>query len=137
RRPTGNCRRADFISRPFVRMTNTFVEPSTWSLDELLKEAKHGLVLESCTSGIEDPLGGQMQIKVKKGHRIEHGERTEIVPSMALSGRVLDVLKAIRGIGRAEQFEMDPGFCGKGHTDTLPVASGGPYLLTEAIVGPA
>jgi TldD protein len=137
RKPTGNCRRADFLSRPFVRMTNTLVEPSTWSLDELLKEAKTGVVLESCTSGIEDPLGGQMQIKVKKGHRIEKGERTAVVPSMALSGRVLDVLKAIRGIGRVENFEMDPGQCGKGHSDMLPVASGGSYLLTEAIVGPA
>jgi TldD protein len=137
RKPTGNCRRADFLSRPFVRMTNTLVEPSDWSLEELLEEAKTGVLLETCTSGIEDPLGGQMQIKVKKGHLIEKGERTSVVPSMALSGRVVDVLKAIRGVSGAKDFEVQPGMCGKGHTDLLPTGTGGAYLLSEAIVGPA
>jgi TldD protein len=137
RRPTGNCRRAEFYGRPFVRMTNTFVEPQNWSLEELVKEAKDGVLLESCTSGIEDPLGGQMQIKVKKGHRIEHGELTSVVPSMALSGRVLDVLRTIRGVGRPDVFTIQPGTCGKGHSDMLPAGTGGTYLLAEAIVGPA
>ncbi|MCI4319092.1 MAG: TldD/PmbA family protein [Thermoplasmata archaeon] len=134
---TGNTRRADFLSRPFVRMTNTYVEPGRWSFEELLREAKDGVVLQTCTSGIEDPLGGNMQIKVKKGHLIEHGELGRIVPSLALSGKVLDFLKGIRGIGRRADFEMSPGFCGKGHTDLLPVSSGGSYLLSHAIVGPA
>jgi TldD protein len=137
RRPTGNTRRADFESRPFVRMTNTFVEPGDWSLEELLEEARTGLVLESCANGIEDPLGGNMQIKVKKAHRIENGEIGEIYSSLALSGKVLDVLKSIRGIGKSDRLTMSPGFCGKGHSDLLPAGTGGPYLLTEAIVGPA
>ncbi|HYK92652.1 MAG TPA: TldD/PmbA family protein [Thermoplasmata archaeon] len=137
RRPTGNTRRADFLSRPFVRMTNTFVEPGDWTHAEMIREAKEGILLEHCTSGIEDPLGGNMQIKVKKAHRIEHGEVGELLPSMALSGKVLEFLKAIRGVSRKEDFEMSPGYCGKGHTDLLPAGTGGPYLLSEAVVGPA
>jgi predicted Zn-dependent protease len=136
-RPTGNTRRADVLSRAFVRMTNTFVEPQDWTFDELVKEAKDGVVLERATSGIEDPLGGQMQLKVKKGHRIEHGEVTDLVSSMALSGKVLDFLKAIRGVGVKDDFEIEPGSCGKGHTDLLPVGTGGVYLLSRAVVGPA
>jgi TldD protein len=136
-RPTGNTRRADFLSRAFVRMTNTFVEPQEWTYDELVKEAKDGVVLERATSGIEDPLGGRMQLKVKKGHRIEHGQVTDLVTSMALSGKVLDFLKAIRGIGVKDDFEMEPGSCGKGQTDLLPVGTGGVYLLSRAVVGPA
>lgn len=136
RRPSGNARRADVLSRSFVRMTNTFVAPGDRSLEELLRSVDDGVLLESCTSGVEDPLGGQMQIKVKKGHRIRHGELAEILPSMALSGRVLEVLRSIRGVSRAEEFEMSPGYCGKGNTDLLPTGTGGPYLLAEAIVGP-
>jgi TldD protein len=136
--PSGsNTRRADFMSRPFVRMTNTFVEPGKFTFEELLEEAQDGVLLQSCTSGIEDPLGGNMQIKVKKGRRIVHGKVGDILPSMALSGKVLEVLSAFRGASRAPDFEMSPGFCGKGHTDLLPVASGGTYLLTRAVVGPA
>ena len=135
--PTGNARRADFLSRIFVRMTNTYLEPGDWTFDELVQEAKHGVVLEHATSGIEDPLGGQMQLKVKRGHRIENGQIAGPVSSMALSGKVLEFLTRIRGISQGSDFEMGPGYCGKGHTDLLPVGSGGTYLLSTAVVGPA
>jgi TldD protein len=133
----GNTRRADFMGRPFVRMTNTMVEPSDWTFLELLEEAKEGILLQSCTSGIEDPLGGQMQIKVKKARSIENGQITKRYSSMGLSGRVLDVLRAIKGVSGREDFVMSPGSCGKGHSDILPVGTAGTYLLTEAVVGPA
>ncbi len=135
--PTGNARRSDFLSRLFVRMTNTYIEPGDQTLEELVQEVKDGVLLEHTTSGIEDPLGGQMQIKVKKGRRIEHGRLTGLVKSMALSGKVLDVLRQVRGVSRPTDFVMTPGFCGKGHTDSLPVGSGGTYLLSTAVVGPA
>jgi len=135
--PTGNARRSDFLSRLFVRMTNTYVEPGGWTLDELVQEAKNGILLEHCTSGIEDPLGGQMQIKVKRGRLIENGRLTDTVSSMALSGKVLEFLRDIRGVGRKSYVEMTPGSCGKGHADLLPVGSGGSYLLSTAVVGPA
>ncbi len=98
RRARGNTRRSDFLSRPFVRMTNTFVEPGDWTLDELLQEANSGVLLESCMSGIEDPLGGQMQIGVRKAHSVEHGQVTKLHSSMTLSGRVLDVLRSVKGV---------------------------------------
>lgn len=136
--PTGNTRRADFLSRAFVRMTNTYVAPGDWSLDELLKEAKNGVLLERGTSGIEDPLGGQMQLKVKRGHRIVNGAIGPLVGSMALSGKVLDFMRATRGVGKAMgPMEIEPGYCGKGQTDLLPVGTGGVHLLSTAVVGPA
>ena len=135
-KPTGNTRRSDFLSRAWVRMTNTYVEPADWKLDELLEEMKDGIVLEHGTSGIEDPQGGQMQFKVKKGHRVEKGEVTELVTSMALSGGVLDFLRSIRGVGDREGFQIDTGYCGKGHSDMLATGTGGPYLLSSAVVGP-
>jgi TldD protein len=134
---TGNTRRSDFLSRAFVRMTNTYVEPGDWTFEELVRETKHGVLLQRATSGIEDPQGGQMQLKVKKGRRIENGQLGELVTSMALSGKVLDFMKAIRGISRKSDFAIDPGYCGKGQSDLLPAGTGGTYLLSTAVVGPA
>ncbi len=137
-RPTGNTRRSDFLSRAFVRMTNTYVEPGPLSFDELLAETKNGILLEHGSSGIEDPLGGQMQLKVTKGHLIENGKLTDLVGSMALSGSVLRFLREIRGVGRANgTLVIEPGFCGKGHSDYIPVGTGGVHLLSRAVVGPA
>jgi TldD protein len=135
--PTGNARRSDFLSRSFVRMTNTYVEPGESTLDELVKEAQNGVLLESGTAGIEDPQGGQMQIKARKGHLIENGKVTDLVSSMAMSGRVLEFLAAIRGVSGKEDFALDAGSCGKGRTDFLPNSAGGTYLLSSAVVGRA
>lgn len=135
-KPTGNARRADFLSRVWVRMTNTTVVPGDRTPEELMQEAKEGVLLERWVSGIEDPLGGQMQIKVLMGHRFERGERTDLLGPMALSGRVLDVLRAVRGVSRADPMHIDIGFCGKGHGDYIPDGTGGAYLSTRAIVGP-
>jgi TldD protein len=134
--PTGNTRRSDFLGRAFVRMTNTSVEPGDQSYEELVREAGDGIVLEHWLSGIEDPLGGQMQLKVRQGHRIEHGKVTDLVSSTTLSGSVLQFLRDIRGVARAEDREIFPGFCGKGLGDMLPVGNGGTYLLSRALVGP-
>ncbi|HTW76412.1 MAG TPA: TldD/PmbA family protein, partial [Thermoplasmata archaeon] len=109
-RPTGNTRRASFLDRAFVRMTNTSVDPGDRTFEELVAEAGDGIVLERWESGMEDPAGGQMQIKVGRGHLIENGKITDLVGPMALSGKVLEVLKDIRGIGRRESFLMTPGF---------------------------
>jgi len=135
--PTGNCRRADILSRSYVRMTNTYVEPGDSTFEELVQEARDGVVLEAGVGGIEDPQGGQVQIKARMGHLIEHGQVTDLVSSMALSGKVLEFLQSIRGVSRKEDFVLDTGSCGKGRTDFLPNSAGGPYLLASAVVGRA
>ena len=61
-----------------------------------MKEAGNGVLLESGAAGIEDPQGGQIQIKARWGHLIENGKVTDLVSSMALSGRVLEFLTSIR-----------------------------------------
>jgi TldD protein len=134
---TGNTRRSDFLSRAYVRMTNICIEPGDWTLEELVEAAGDGVLLEHWTSGMEDPLGGQMQLKVRRGHRIEHGKLAGPVTSMALSGSVLGFLKDIRGLSKMDRMDIETGFCGKGHGDYLPTGDGGPYLLSRAVVGPA
>jgi len=135
--PTGNTRRSDVFSRSFVRMTNTYVEPGDSTFEELVKEAHDGVLLESGVGGIEDPQGGQVQVKARMGHRIENGKITDLVSSMALSGKVLEFLRAIRGVSGPQDFQLDTGSCGKGRTDILPNSAGGPYLLSSAVVGRA
>ncbi len=134
--PTGNTRRSDYLSRPYVRMTNTCVAPGDLTLEELAEEAGTGVLMENFWSGLEDPLGGQMQITVRKGHRVENGRIAGLVRGMTLSGRVLDFLQSVRGLSRSSDFEMSVGSCGKGHGDPVPTGTGGPYLLSEAVVGP-
>jgi TldD protein len=50
-----------------------------------------------------------------------------------MTGYVPDMLRSISAIG--SDFALDPGFCGKGHKEMVPVSSGGPHLRTRARLG--
>lgn len=134
-KPTGNGRRESFLRKLFVRMTNTYVEPGDCSLDEMLEDIDEGVMLVHGLSGMEDPLAGGMELKSKKGYKIEKGEVTKTFSTLTLTENVLDFISSIDAVGKADQFETTRGTCGKGHEDLVPVGDGGVYIRAKAVVG--
>jgi TldD protein len=47
--PTGNARSWLYSREPLIRMTNTYLEPQTYTGEELIQEAKTGLLLKGVT----------------------------------------------------------------------------------------
>ena len=133
--PTGNGRRESFLRKLFVRMTNTYVEPGDYSLDEMIDEIDHGVMLIHCVSGMEDPLAGGMELKSKKGYVIEEGKVGRVLSMITLSENVPDFIASIDAVGKRSQFGMERGTCGKGYEDLVPVGDGGVYIRAEAVVG--
>ena len=133
--PTGNGRRESFLRKLFVRMTNTYVEPSDYGLDEMIEDVDHGILLMHCVSGMEDPLAGGMELKSKKGYVIEKGKLGRILSSLTLSENVPDFIASIDAVGKKSQFDMERGTCGKGYEDYVPVGDGGVYIRAKAVVG--
>lgn len=132
--PTGNGRRENFLRKLFVRMTNTYVEPGDWSLDEMMGDIDEGVVLVHGVSGMEDPLAGGMELKSKRGHMIEKGKVTKVFSTLSLTENVLDFIASTDAVGKKDQFETMRGNCGKGHEDLVPVGDGGVYVRAKAVV---
>jgi len=132
-RPTGNGRAQDYNRRVFARMTNTFFDKGDWSDEEIISDTKDGVYVIKSMSGMEDVVGGGVQVTALKGYRIKNGELTEMVRSMALAGKVLDILTTVDAVGKELKFSA--GTCGKGEEDWAPVTSGGPHMRAEMIVG--
>lgn len=131
---TGNGRAESFSHKIFVRMSNTYFEKGEWKLEEMLEDIDYGVYLIKGSHGMEDPLGGGLQISSVKGRLIEHGKLTKLLRSISLSGNVLQLLRNVDAVGR--DFKLDSGTCGKGFEDFVRVTSGGPSLrVKEAIVG--
>ncbi|NJE46720.1 TldD/PmbA family protein [Thermococcus sp. GR7] len=130
--PNGHGRAQGYSYQPLVRMSNTYVEPRDWSFEEILSEVKHGLYMIGDKGGEVDTANGTFTFGAKEGYIIENGEIKEQVRDVALSGKILDVLKNIRAIGSDLVVEF-PGYCGKGQW--VPVDDGGPHVLTRAVVG--
>jgi TldD protein len=133
--PTGNARRESYKRMIYVRMTNTYIGPGDYELDELLRTTRNGILLEHWNSGIEDPIGGNMQLKCKKSRRIKDGELGESFSTTVLSGKVVDFVSSISGMTKEKDFQMGAGFCGKGREDHVTVGSGGTFLASRATIG--
>jgi TldD protein len=89
-------------------------------------------MLVNASFGMEDPLGGGIQCTSNRGYMIENGKTASPLTDIALSGSVLDLLKNIEGASK--DFEVDPGTCGKGSEDFVPVGSGGGYLRIKSAI---
>jgi TldD protein len=130
---TASSRVESYLTRHFVRMSNTYFAANDMTLEELLEPIKRGVMLSNSNFGMEDPLGGGIQCTSTKGYMIEHGKMGMPLTEVSLSGSVLEVLKSIDGVGKELVFSV--GSCGKGSEDYVPVGDGGPYLrIQRAIV---
>lgn len=130
--PNGHGRAQSYAHQPLVRMSNTYVEPGTWEVQEMFEEVKNGLYMIGDKGGQVDVANGTFMFGAKEGYVIENGRIKEHVRDVALSGKILDVLMNIRAIGRDLRVSF-PGYCGKGQW--VPVDDGGPHVLTRALVG--
>ena len=131
---SANGRRQDYSRKAYARMSNTYFDEGTSTLDEMLAQVDHGIYLDKWSSGMEDPQGWGIQVTCHYGHEIKGGRITDRVFSpIGISGYVPDVLQSISAVSTG--VSLDAGTCGKGHKESVPVASGGPHLLLKARLG--
>lgn len=132
--PTGNARAQDFSRKVFIRMSNTYVKPGEWKHDELLADTKSGFYLEKALTGMEDPLGGNLQIMTGKVYEIKNGELGTLFKGAGITGKVLEFMSNVDAV--TDDFKLRGSGCGKGHEDYVPVSSGGPFMrIRGAVIG--
>jgi TldD protein len=130
---TASSRIESYLTKHFVRMSNTYFATGDLTFEELIEPVKKGVMLLRSNFGMEDPLGGGIQCTSTKGYMIENGRIGTPLTGVSLSGSVLELLRSIDGVGKEAEFGL--GTCGKGSEDLVPVGDGGPYLrIQKAIV---
>jgi TldD protein len=133
-RPTGNARAIDYRHAPIVRMTNTYIEGGTGTLDDLIRDIPLGVYAV-------DAIGGQTYLEnfsfsAAHGHMIRDGKLAELVKDVVLAGNLFQSLQAIDGLAADFQWNQMGGGCGKGGQFPLPVTEGAPHVrFRELLVG--
>jgi TldD protein len=131
---SANGRRQDYRRKSYARMSNTYFEAGDTPLDEMLSMVDNGVYLDRWSSGMEDPQGWGIQVTCHFGREIKNGKITDrVFAPIGVSGYVPEVLSSITAVG--DKMSLDPGNCGKGNKEIIPVASGGPHLLLRAPLG--
>jgi len=130
---SNGCGRAqDYGSIPIVRMSNTFFEPGTSTLDEMIRGVDRGIYLREGHEGYVFTERGQFLCHASEAQMIEHGKLGEPLRDVSVSGLILETLMNIDRVG--SDFEMIfPGTCGKGGQG-VPTDCGGPHLRVARMV---
>jgi len=133
--PTGNGKRQSFANKAYTRMTNTFFEPGSDHLDDMIHSIEHGFLLKRMMSGMEDPKNWGIQCMVLYGQEIRNGAFTGVIVSpVIMTGYVPDLLQSITMV--SDDFELfGSGACGKGYKEFVKNANGGPYIRCKARLG--
>lgn len=131
-RPTGNARAYEYDDDPLIRMRNTFLEPKYDTIDDMLKETRHGYLLNGARNGQAD-ANGEFMFAFQEAYLIEKGEIKELVKGASVSGNAFDVLKSVDMVGKDFAYDMGTGYCGK--IQPMKVDGGGPHIRCIATVG--
>jgi TldD protein len=130
--PTGNARAFEYSDEPIIRMRNTYIQPCDYDLDEMIKETRHGYLLQGPRSGQAD-ANGEFMFGAQEAYLIINGEVKDLFRGVTISGRALDVLKTIDAVGKDFQYDLGTGYCGK--RQLAKVDGGGPHLRCDALIG--
>ena len=131
-KPTGNGRRESFERKAYTRMTNTYFEAGTSTLEEMIASIENGLLLENASSGMEDPKNWGIQCMANVGREIKNGKLTgRIFSPICLSGYVPDLLNSISMVSDS-LYLSGCGYCGKGYKEWVKVSDGGAAIKARA-----
>lgn len=129
---TGNARAFTYSDEPLIRMRNTYIEPRSDSLDEMIKETGHGYLVKGARNGQAD-ANGEFMFGAQEAYLIENGELKELMRGASISGNAFEVLQSIDMVGSKFEYDIGTGYCGK--YQPAKVDGGGPHVRCTAIIG--
>ena len=129
---TGNARAISYQYSPIVRMTNTYIEPGSETVKNMIESIDNGLYV------IGD-LGGSTDLEkfgfaAQKAYTIKNGKLGKLVRDTILSGNVFETLANIDMISGDFKLIGGLGGCGKGGQSPLPVSLGGPHIRVKNVL---
>jgi len=105
--PSSATMRADGANRlPLIRMTNINLEPGDWDLDELIKDTKHGLFLQTTKSWSIDDQRLNFQFATEIGWEVKDGALGSIVRDATYQGITPDFWGSCNAIGNRDSWRM-------------------------------
>ena len=138
---SGGAMRADGWSvPPLVRMTNVNLEPGDGTLEQMIKDVKHGYLLSTNKSWSIDDQRLNFQFTTEIGWEIADGALGRIVKNPLYTGITPEFWGRCTGVGRREDWQLwGVPNCAKGEPmQLMHVGHGGPYARFDGVtVAPA
>ncbi len=128
---TGSGRRQNYRFAPASRMRNTFIEPGTSELDDMIGSIDRGIYAAKMGGGSVQPGTGEFNFAVTEGYYVENGRIQYPVKAATLISTGPAVLKEISMVGR--DFALACGMCGS-ISGSIPTTVGQPAIKVDDIL---
>ncbi|MEO0079646.1 MAG: TldD/PmbA family protein [candidate division WOR-3 bacterium] len=129
---TGNARAVSYRFPPIVRMSNTYIEPRSVRLEEMLGSLERGLYVVGSRGGMTELES--FTFSSQFAFLVERGRKVKMVRDVTLSGNVFETLRNIDMIGNDLVLFGGVGGCGKAGQGPLPVGLGSPHIRIRNVV---
>ena len=113
-----NFRSASWNRAPIDRMANINLEPGEASLEELIAQVEHGILMRTNRSWSIDDYRNKFQFGCEHGQLIDGGKLGKVVRNPNYRGVTVDFWNRLAGVGR-EQLSYGTAFCGKGEPNQV------------------
>ena len=126
---TGNARAMNFEYPPIVRMTTTYIDGGTQTVDELIAGTENGIYVKSVSHGSGMST---FTLAPSLAYYIKDGKLGKPVRISVISGNVFKALSDIDGIADdLKLLSFVTGGCGKMDQFPLSVGFGGPHIRIQ------
>ena len=110
-----NSRASNWNRPPIDRMANLNIEPGDQSLDEMIANIEHGILMRTNTSWSIDDHRNKFQFGCEFGQLIENGELTQVVKQPNYRGISANFWRSLSAVGNASTRQVfGTSMCGKG-----------------------
>ncbi len=127
---TGACRRQSYKYLPTTRMTNTFIDAGSSTVEDIIKATDFGLYCESFSGGSVDPSTDKFNFTASKAYIIKNGKIDHAVKGASLIGFGYEVLPNIDMV--AGDLVRGQGNCGAA-SGSIPTDVGQPTLRVQNV----
>ena len=111
--PNAGMRAITYEYIPLIRMSNTYVAPSDWKFDEIVRETKTGFLICGYREPSIDDKRFNWTISAHEAYEIKNGEVTTHLRDLALMSTAPRFFKSIDAVSKKWEIRPLPG-CGKG-----------------------
>ena len=125
----GHARAQDYSSIPIVRMSNTYFQRGSASVEEVFG-VESGVYLKGMKGGSVDIFSGGFMFKAEEAYEISKGEKGRLMRDVTITGNILQTLLDVECVG--SDFGTSPGICGK-FSQEVPVSDGGPHIRIKNV----
>lgn len=132
-KPTGSCRRESYRFLPTTRMTNTYIDNGTSTVEEILSSVKEGIYCLGFTGGQVDPSTDQFIFTSDVAYTIKDGKIDKMIKPVSLIGYGYEILMRITMVGN--DMTRAPGVCGAASGSVFTEVGQPTLLISKILVG--